>query len=78
MKAILEFNLEDYSERREHKRAISATDAYLVLYELDSYLRDKLKYNAILDPAEESAFTEAREKLSEFLSERSINLSDLE
>jgi hypothetical protein len=77
MKATLEFNMEDRSNRREHKRAISATDAYLVLYDMDCFLRAKLKYSN-LDPAEESAFTEAREKLSEFLSERSINLSDLE
>jgi len=34
MKAILEFDLEDHEEKMEHKRAISATDAYIALSQI--------------------------------------------
>ena len=34
MKATLEFDLDDYSERKAHKRAVSATDAYIALHEI--------------------------------------------
>lgn len=44
MKAILEFDLDDHDDINAHKRAISATNAYLVLFDLDNYLRSELKY----------------------------------
>jgi hypothetical protein len=77
MKAILEFDLTDSSERKAHKRAISATDAYLVLAQYDDYFRNKLKYIELTD-GEFCALQEARSKLFELLSDYSINLNDLE
>lgn len=77
MKAVLEFDLNEQSDRRSHKRAISATDAYLVLFDIDNYFRNKLKYHELSDEAY-SALEEARAKLNEILSEHSINLNDLE
>jgi hypothetical protein len=77
VKAILEFNLTESSERREHKRAISATDAYLVLFSFDSMLRNKLKYED-LDEGSRQHVEEIRDGFYNLLSEYSINMSDLE
>ena len=44
MKAKLEFDLDDPSDRKAHKRCVSATDAYLCLHDIDNMLRQKIKY----------------------------------
>lgn len=44
MKAILEFDLDDPSDRNSHKRAISADNAYIALHEIDNMLREYVKY----------------------------------
>lgn len=40
MKATLTFDLDDYHDRLEHKRAISATSAYLVILGIQDYIRN--------------------------------------
>lgn len=76
MKATLTFDLNDSDERAEHKRAIQATDAYLVLWDLDQELRQKLKYSE-LTGEREIAYSEIREKLHDLLSNYGVNLDDL-
>lgn len=34
MKAKLEFDLDDFSDRKAHKRCVSATNAYIALYKI--------------------------------------------
>jgi hypothetical protein len=34
MKAKLEFDLDDFSDRKAHKRCVSATDAYIALHKI--------------------------------------------
>lgn len=41
MKATLEFDLEDYHDKLAHKRAITATDAYIALHDIKEYLFKK-------------------------------------
>ena len=77
MKAILEFDLNDVHERSSHKRAISSTNAYLVLSYLDSFLRDKLKYENLSDEVAYS-FQETRDTLGQLMENLDINLNDLE
>ena len=50
MKAILEFDLDDFEDRNSHKRAINATNAYLALYKIDDMLRRIVKYDEDISP----------------------------
>ena len=50
MKAILEFDLDDFEDRNSHKRAITATDAYIALHKIDDKLRDYVKYDMNISP----------------------------
>ena len=77
MKAIIEFDLDDYSDRKAHKRAISATDAFLVLHELDNYFRNKLKYTELSEEVSES-LDAARTELRELCERNGVNMDDLE
>jgi hypothetical protein len=63
MKATLEFDLADPLEALALKRAITATDAYLVLYELHTAFKD--------DP-------KSLELLEDLLCRCDINLANLE
>jgi len=44
VKAILEFNLDDEDDRRQHALAIQASDVLAALENLDSILRAEYKY----------------------------------
>ena len=48
-KATLEFDLNDYSDKLEHKRAIAATDAFIALHDIDNMLRERLPNLKTLD-----------------------------
>ena len=79
MKAKLTFDCEDSFERTALSRALKATDAYLVLFDIDNFLREKIKY-APDDVKQEvlDAYQAVRDKLHEILTERSVDLDDLE
>jgi hypothetical protein len=42
-KAILEFDLNDFDDKLEHKRAVNATNAYLALFNINSLFRSMIK-----------------------------------
>ena len=44
MKAKIEFDLDDPSDRLAHLRCTKATDAYIALHEIDNELRAMVKY----------------------------------
>ncbi len=48
MKAILEFDLDEHEDRLAHKRAISATDVYLALHDIDNEFRKMIKYDSTI------------------------------
>lgn len=77
MKAILEFDLDKHEDKLAHNRAISATEGYLVIHQLDNYLRNKLKY-AELNSSEETAISDIREELNRLLIDYNIDMGNLE
>ena len=44
MKAKLEFDLDDPSDKKAHLRCTKATEAYIALHEIDQELRAMVKY----------------------------------
>lgn len=44
MKATLEFDLDDPSDKKAHKRCVDATNVYIALHEIDNKLREYVKY----------------------------------
>ena len=76
MKVILEFNLDDFDDVLAHKRAISATDAYLVILSLDEYLRYRLKYEEMSEEAVKT-LDEVRTKLYESIEKYNVDMENL-
>lgn len=56
---------------KEIRRAVKATDALMVLWDFDQYLRGEYKYN------DNEAAYELRERLSLLLDDHGVNLEDL-
>lgn len=50
MKAKLEFDLDDPSDRRAHLRCTKATEAYIALFNIDNKLREYVKYEKGISP----------------------------
>jgi len=71
MKGILEFNLPE--DCCEHILAVHAMDFALLAWDLDQYLRDKLKYGHEFTNADD-ALEATREFLREQLYNRQISL----
>lgn len=71
MKVILEFDGQE--DRNEIRRVIKATDAYLVLWNLDQWLRERIKFGGAGKEMEE-----CREKLSELMGEQGVGFDELE
>ena len=77
MRGILEFNLEDTFEKNAHTRAMNATEAYLVLHELDQDLRQTIKYQELTEEVE-AIYSAIREKLHEYMNRYGVDLNDLD
>lgn len=77
MKAILEFNMDEFEDVVAHKRAIKSLDVLLVLYDFDQHLRSELKYNENLSEQEYEKLDKLRDKLYEIMNERSVSLDEL-
>lgn len=79
-KAILEYNLDERDDIEAHLRAVKSLDMALVLWDMDQYLRAKMKYgnnDSELSDDAYKALEDAREELREFMSSRGINLDEL-
>jgi hypothetical protein len=55
MKAIIEFDLEDPSDKLSHRRCTNATNAYIAIHEFDNLLRKYIKYNHSIEEGAEWA-----------------------
>jgi hypothetical protein len=80
MKAILEFNLDERDDIEAHLRCVKALDMAVVLWDMDQYLRNKMKYgnkDSMLSDDAYKALEDAREELRESMSSRGINLDEL-
>ena len=75
MKANLEFDLEDFSDRLAHQRCVSATNAYLALHELGEKFRQINKYG---DGSDKVNVEDLRQTFFDILDANNINLNDLE
>ena len=72
MKAILEFDLSDSEDRAAHLRAIKATSAYLVIWDMFQELRKVWKYG---DDDKLAEIAEGwKEKLAELCDAHGINI----
>lgn len=70
MKVIFEFNKpEDNEDLAIHMKAI---EYHIVIYELDNYLREKLKYEELTEE-QNKLVSEIRNKLTELRNENGIN-----
>ena len=65
MKGILEFDLDDRYDNLAHKRATSSTNAYLVLHDIDSMLRNYTKYEEGILPGDTMALPEGEHVITE-------------
>lgn len=65
MKAKLEFDLDDPSDRLAHKRAISSTDAYIALHDIDNMLRKYTKYSEGISAGDRVAMPEGYHDITE-------------
>ena len=73
MKATIEYNLPD--DQIEFELATSAHRMHSVLWDLDQWLRSKLKYQTEkMTDEEEKAYAKVREHLHELMGDYNINL----
>ena len=73
MKATLEFDLPDESE--EHRIALSGQAMLSVLWDMDQWLRARVKWSGEEDPEERiQAFEDAREQLHQLLTDHNVSL----
>lgn len=69
MKAKLEFDLDDPSDKLAHKRCINATDAYIALHKIDSELRAMVKYEKNISAGTKVALPEGYHEITQKESE---------
>lgn len=67
MKAILEFNLPE--DKEDFDRAANAFNYYLVLVEMDQWLRSEYKYNG------NEEMHGVREKLNQIMNENNVKIN---
>jgi hypothetical protein len=71
MKAILEFDLPDDND--DFKLANNASNWYAAMWDLDQYLRSRIKYEDTISSDTYDALQAARDKLYEILNDRNIS-----
>lgn len=71
MKAILEFSLPE--EQDSFKTACNAVSYSLVLWDLDQFLRGKIKYEPLTEE-KEAIYQELRDKLHELANEHEVSV----
>ena len=76
-KAILEFDLNEVEDVTAHKRAVKAIDMAIVLWDMDQYLRNQLKYNDKITGEVYDTLDKAREQLREFMNQHNVDLDEL-
>lgn len=72
MKATLEFNLPD--DKEDFDLATRALSWYSIVWDMDQYLRSRLKYEDSLSEDSYKALEEAREKLREIINDKGVTL----
>ena len=70
--ATLTFDLNDPDERRAHLECLKASDIIMVVYDLNTFLREKLKYDENLTEEQYKVYETVSDTLNEI-----VNASDL-
>ena len=73
----LEFDLNDYSDKLEHKRAIAATDAFIALHDIDNMLREYTKYSKGIDIGDTINLPDGPYKLNSYESQLLHQLAEI-
>lgn len=80
-KAILEFDLNEPDDRKDHMRAVKSTDMALALWEIVYNIKKKIEYeieqDEYLDLSQYDIVDKIYEKIQNELNERGINLDQL-
>jgi hypothetical protein len=74
MKAILEFNLPD--DQDEFNFATRGSNYYIILWDIDQWLRSKMKYDDTLTDGQYEAYEKTREELRDMMTSRGITFDD--
>jgi hypothetical protein len=74
MKATLEFNLPD--DQDEFNFATRGSNYYIILWDLDQWLRSKMKYDDTLTDGQYEAYEKTREELRDMMTSRGITFDD--
>jgi len=76
MKAILEFNLPE--DKQEFNLATKASDWWYVCWQMDQYLRKKLKYDDGITEEQREVYEDTRGELWRMMNESGVSLDDVE
>lgn len=75
MKGVIEFDLDDMNEFRDHQCALRGKDLALLLYDLKDTLTSRITYG--LDRRKTAVYREIIKMINDGLEEREINLESL-
>ena len=70
-KVTLSYTLPE--EREEYAITMAAGDYYAVLFDLDNFLRSKLKYEELTE-SDEAVYRDVRRKLNDLISEYNVEI----
>ena len=75
MKAVLEFDLHDPEDKREHQRMLKSMDMHLALWDISQELRSKIKYASdSMSEDEYKAWGQAQEMFYRIINDYTIDL----
>lgn len=74
MKAILEFNLPD--DDSEFTFATKGSKYYVALWDIDQWLRARMKYDDTVTGEQYEAYEKTREELRDIMSSRGVSFDD--
>lgn len=77
MKAILEFNLDNYQDKIDHLRCIKATNMFCALYDIRNIKR-QIEKNVDLTDDQDELLDDIFKRIFYILEENDINLGELE
>ena len=76
MKAILEFNLPE--DKVDFNLAVKGSDWWHVCWQMDQYLRKKIKYDETLSEDVHDAYQDMRDELCRMMNESNVNFDEVE
>jgi hypothetical protein len=74
MKATLEYNLPD--DDIDFNMAIKGSKYYVALWDIDQWLRARLKYDDTLTDGQYEAYEKTREELRDIMSRHGVSFDD--